>query len=86
MPKLLRKKGFFDLYGFDFMVSTSPLRADKLLLLEVNTNPALSLGTKRYLSSMTMPIIPYVLIVSFLAVIDAHENKNNEPNDVYDSL
>ena len=38
-PKFLRKQGYFDLFGLDFMVTTS----DQLLLLEVNTNPALSL-------------------------------------------
>ena len=41
----MKKKGYFDLFGFDFMVSTSPTRSSRLLLLEVNTNPALSLGT-----------------------------------------
>ena len=46
MPKLMKKKGYFDLFGFDFMVSTSPVRSGRLLLLEVNTNPALSLGMK----------------------------------------
>ena len=44
MPKLVRRSGFFDLLGLDFMVSTSKDRDGKLLLLEVNTNPALSLG------------------------------------------
>ena len=39
VPKLTRKKGYFDLLGFDFMVTG----ANKLQLLEVNTNPALSL-------------------------------------------
>jgi hypothetical protein len=39
LPKLNRKKGYFDLFGFDFMVTA----ANKLQLLEVNTNPALSL-------------------------------------------
>jgi hypothetical protein len=44
MPKLIRRRGFFDLFGCDFMVSTCPDRSGRLLLLEVNTNPALSLG------------------------------------------
>jgi tubulin--tyrosine ligase like protein 10 len=39
MPKFSKKKGYFDLLGFDFMISTDR----KLLLLEVNTNPAMSL-------------------------------------------
>lgn len=38
-PPLSTRHGFFDLFGLDFMVT-----ADRqLLLLEVNTNPALSL-------------------------------------------
>ena len=39
-PKFLRKHGYFDLFGFDFMITA----ANKLVLLEVNTNPAMSLG------------------------------------------
>jgi D-alanine-D-alanine ligase-like ATP-grasp enzyme len=38
--KLLRKHGYFDLLGCDFMVTDD----NKLCLLEINTNPALSLG------------------------------------------
>ena len=37
--KLLRKHGYFDLLGCDFMLSAT----NQLFLLEVNTNPALSL-------------------------------------------
>jgi len=40
VPKLSRKHGYFDLYGLDFMITND----NKLVLLEVNTNPALSLG------------------------------------------
>jgi hypothetical protein len=36
--KLLRKHGYFDLLGCDFMLTAS----NELNLLEVNTNPALS--------------------------------------------
>lgn len=36
--KLLRKHGYFDLLGCDFMLSAT----NQLFLLEVNTNPALS--------------------------------------------
>jgi hypothetical protein len=39
IPKLQRKHGYFDLFGFDFMLTDE----NKLVLLEVNTNPALSL-------------------------------------------
>ena len=39
-PKLTRKRGYFDLFGCDFMVTTD----NRLMLLEINTNPALSLG------------------------------------------
>lgn len=41
VPKLLRKHGYFDLLGFDFMINDE----NKLVLLEINTNPAMSLGT-----------------------------------------
>lgn len=37
--RLLRKHGYFDLYGFDFMVTED----NKLVLIEINTNPAMSL-------------------------------------------
>jgi hypothetical protein len=37
--KLLRKDGFFDLFGLDFMVTSD----NEMSLLEVNTNPALAL-------------------------------------------
>ena len=39
-PKLLRKHGYFDLYGLDFMLTEDNV----LQLIEINTNPALSLG------------------------------------------
>ncbi len=38
--KLLKKHGYFDLLGCDFMLSED----NQLFLLEINTNPALSLG------------------------------------------
>ena len=38
-PAILHREGFFDLFGLDFMVTAER----KLYLLEVNTNPALSL-------------------------------------------
>lgn len=37
--KLLKKHGYFDLLGCDFMLSAD----NQLYLLEINTNPALSL-------------------------------------------
>ncbi|CAN0339753.1 unnamed protein product, partial [Ectocarpus fasciculatus] len=37
--KLQRKSGYFDLFGFDFMLRDSKM--PKLLLIETNTNPAL---------------------------------------------
>jgi hypothetical protein len=38
--KLAKKHGFFDLLGCDFMLNAD----NNLYLLEINTNPALSLG------------------------------------------
>ena len=37
-PKFIRKAGYFDLFGLDFMVSTD----NKCFLIEANTNPALA--------------------------------------------
>lgn len=42
VSKLSRKHGYFDLLGFDFMISN----ANEVVLLEVNTNPALSLDNQ----------------------------------------
>jgi hypothetical protein len=41
--KLLRKHGFFDLFGCDFMLAFDADKKLELFLLEMNTNPALSL-------------------------------------------
>lgn len=41
--KLLRKHGFFDLFGCDFMLAFNAQKKLELFLLEMNTNPALSL-------------------------------------------
>lgn len=37
---LLKKHGYFDLLGCDFMLSAT----NKLSMLEINTNPSLTLG------------------------------------------
>jgi len=37
---LMKKHGYFDLLGCDFMLSES----NKLSLIEINTNPSLTLG------------------------------------------
>ena len=52
LPKFQRKHGYFDLLGFDFMVTNE----NKLVLLEVNTNPALSLDNST-LAKMLPPLI-----------------------------
>ena len=57
MPKLLRKSGYFDLFGLDFMVETvgnETSRSHRIILLEVNTNPALSLGKVTHASNVTI--------------------------------
>ena len=40
---LLKRHGYFDLLGCDFMLSAS----NKLSMLEINTNPSLTLGMDR---------------------------------------
>jgi D-alanine-D-alanine ligase-like ATP-grasp enzyme len=40
--QFLKKKGYFDLFGLDFMVTNSP--HNQTVLLEANTNPALCVG------------------------------------------
>jgi hypothetical protein len=40
--KLLKKSGYFDLFGLDFMVTCD----NEMLLLEANTNPALALDNE----------------------------------------
>jgi len=52
VPKFQRKHGYFDLLGFDFMVTNQ----NKLVLLEVNTNPALSRDNST-LAALLPPII-----------------------------
>lgn len=58
MPTLLRRRGFFDLFGFDFMLTSE----NELKLLEVNSNPALSLGTWDTIATA----------ISFASLFDAH--------------
>lgn len=43
IPQFQRKRGYFDLLGFDFMVTAAP--ENKLVLIEINTNPSLAVGT-----------------------------------------
>jgi Tubulin-tyrosine ligase family len=46
--KLFRREGYFDLLGFDFMLDDKL----ELYLLEVNTNPALSLDSSPVLQEV----------------------------------
>lgn len=62
LPKLSRKHGYFDLLGLDFMV-TEDLR---LLLLEANTNPAMSLD-----NSTLEALLPAVIDGAIQIVLDA---------------
>jgi hypothetical protein len=48
----MRKHGYFDLLGCDFMITDD----NQLFLLEINTNPALSLGSIRFLSLFCCPL------------------------------
>lgn len=47
---LLKKHGYFDLLGCDFMLSAT----NKLSMLEINTNPSLTLGKPCMLSDDTL--------------------------------
>jgi hypothetical protein len=60
--KLMRKHGFFDLLGFDFMISSD----NELVLLECNTNPALSLD-----NSTLAGLLPSVVDGAIQLVIDS---------------
>ena len=44
IPQLQRKNGYFDLLGFDFMITAAP--ENKLVLIEINTNPSLAVGRR----------------------------------------
>jgi D-alanine-D-alanine ligase-like ATP-grasp enzyme len=64
LPKLFRKKGYFDLLGLDFMITAAP--ENKLVLIEVNTNPALSRGKQ-----FSMRPVYHLASSSLLATIAA---------------
>ncbi len=64
LPKLTKKFGFFDLLGFDFMI-TDDL---DVKLLEVNTNPALHLDCP-----VMEEVIPNVVDNALGLVLKAHE-------------
>jgi Tubulin-tyrosine ligase family len=57
--KLFRREGYFDLLGFDFMLDDKL----ELYLLEVNTNPALSLDSSSVLQEVCTlaPLVPYII-------------------------
>jgi Tubulin-tyrosine ligase family len=54
--KLFRREGYFDLLGFDFMLDDKL----ELYLLEVNTNPALSLDSSPVLQEVCTLILLYI--------------------------
>jgi hypothetical protein len=51
--QFLKKKGYFDLFGLDFMVTNSP--NNQTVLLEANTNPALCVGKPLLLRLVCSP-------------------------------
>jgi hypothetical protein len=71
-PKLLRKHGYFDLFGFDFMVSDE----NELVLLEVNTNPAMSRD-----NHVLEELLPTVIDGTLQLVLDAQGPARPCPND-----
>eukprot|EP01034_Spumella_vulgaris_P026150 gene26149-32685_t len=71
--KLLRKHGFFDLLGCDFMLGDD----NKLYLLEINTNPALSLD-----NSTLEALLPGVVDGAIELVLGSQgPDSNNCSND-----
>ena len=67
--KFQRKLGYFDLLGFDFMLTESL----EPILLEVNTNPALHLDCK-----VMEDIIPNVVEETMDLVMKSHEMEGGE--------
>jgi hypothetical protein len=71
-PILQRKHGYFDLLGCDFMVTDD----NKLLLIEVNTNPALSLDNstlEKLLPNVVDQTIDIVLSLQGPPPVRGHE-------------
>jgi glutathionylspermidine synthase len=75
LPKLTRKHGYFDLLGFDFMMTAT----NELKLLEVNTNPAMSLD-----NSTLEGMLPNIIDGTIQIVLDTQvsfcsllENRNH---------
>lgn len=68
----IRKRGYFDLLGLDFMITPAP--NNKLVLLEANTNPALCVG---------MPdVITQVIDGTMELVLTAHNKKGGDTSIV----
>ena len=67
--KFQRKLGYFDLLGFDFMLTESL----EPILLEVNTNPALHLDCK-----VMEDVIPNVVEETMDLVMKSHEMEGDE--------
>lgn len=73
--KLMRKHGFFDLLGFDFMISSN----NDLVLLECNTNPALSLD-----NSTLAGLLPNVVDGAIELVLESQgPDKDLESDDTF---
>jgi hypothetical protein len=64
----IRKRGYFDLLGLDFMLTPGP--DNKLVLLEANTNPALCVGMN--------DIITQVIDGTMELVLTAHNKKGGD--------
>mmetsp|Transcript_21428 Transcript_21428/g.31037 ORF Transcript_21428/g.31037 Transcript_21428/m.31037 type:complete len:826 (-) Transcript_21428:53-2530(-) len=55
----IKKKGYFDLLGLDFMVTSAP--NNKAILLEANTNPALCVGKNELIQTVVDGTLDLVL-------------------------
>lgn len=74
MPNLQRRRGYFDLLGFDFMITSSP--ENELVLIEINTNPSLSADNPNIKDTMTE------VVDGTIELVLRDNNKGEKSNDM----